>query len=191
MVPARVLRQAVDHATWYLLWGQTYPQPEDPWELPDTTGPGGYLGCSAVLCRELRAGVSLRRWSTREQRMQPELAVLIDRPGRPLDLALTIFVEARLLRGLFPDWTMLNSTSGCPTSGSRLTRHQVAYGLWLTDGILGILRGRVLPRGVVPAPFGGPIKEQLVRLVRASPFGPMTTTEVVAAAGEYGIPISG
>ncbi len=189
VAPVAVLRAAALHCDLYLLWGDTFAPPATPHGPRVPTGPGFYVGMSAVLRKELRAGVSLQQWSTRQQRLHPQLAILIRRTGRPLDPKLIRWCETHLIRQLWLNWTMLNTMSGCPTAGGQLTRPQLAYGLWLTRRILDLINGRIIPRGVVGNPTGGPIREQLLRLVRSSG-QPMLTTEIVAAARKLNVPIT-
>ncbi|WP_346619640.1 hypothetical protein [Blastococcus montanus] len=185
--PVKVLRAAAYHADLYLLWGETFAPPINKWEFRTPTGSGFYVGMSAALREELRAGVSLQQWSNRQERLDPRLAILIRRAGRPLDPELLRWCETFLIRQLWLRWTMLNTVSSCPTAGSRLTRHQLTYGLWLTERLLHLITGRILPAGAEGTPTGGPIREQLLRLVRTG--GPMLTTEIVAVALKRGVPI--
>lgn len=183
----RVLRAAT-HADLYILFGQTFAPPADEWDFPTSTGPGGYVGLSLTLCDAVRAGVSLQEWWTQREQLQPQLAILIRRPGRPFHPDLVRWTEIALIRRLWEHYTLLNTVSSCPTVAARLPRHQVLFGLWLVDRLLDLLRGRILPRGVAGAPVGGPTREQLVRLVRHN--GPLTASELVAEARTLGLPVS-
>jgi hypothetical protein len=121
------------------------------------------------------------------ERLEPTLAILIARPGRPLHPDVLRLVETHLIRRLWLAFSLLNPVCSCPTTARRLNHHQVAYGLWLTQKLIDVVRGRLLP-GVTGTPTGGTLHEQIVRLVRTN--GPMLTTEIVAAAPAAGIPLS-
>lgn len=181
-----LLRSAAECSI-YMLFGETYATPPDPTGQRVSTGPGFYVGMSSVLRRDLRAGVSLRQWATQRERLAPVLVILISRPGRPLHPDVLRLVETHLIRRLWLAFTLLNTVSGCPTAARRLGRHQVRFGLWLTDKLIDVVRGRLLP-GVTGTPTGGTLHEQIVRLVRAR--GPMLTTEIVSVAPAAGIPLS-
>jgi hypothetical protein len=178
--------RAAAEASIYMLFGETYSAPPIPTGQRTSTGPGFYVGISSVLRRDLRAGVSLRQWATQRERLEPTLAILIARPGRPLHPDLLHLVETHLIRRLWLAFTLLNTVSGCPTAARRLNRHQVAFGLWLTQKLIDVVRGRLL-QGVTGTPTGGTLHEQIVRLVRAR--GPMLTTEIVSMAPAAGIPL--
>jgi hypothetical protein len=183
---ARLLRAAANQAEIYLLYGQTYPAPpNDPARTP--SGPGFYVGMSVALRREVRAGISLHQWATQRERLEPTLAILVRRTGRPLPQDITRLIEAHTIRALWLDHTLLNTVSGCPTAARRLTRRQAEFGLWLAAHLVDLVRGQIL-HGVTGTPTGGTLHEQIVRLVRTQ--GPMLTTDIVAAAPAAGILLS-
>jgi hypothetical protein len=184
----RALKAAAFHADLYLLFGETYDPPPNQWEVRTSTGPGWYVGMSAELREELRAGVSLNQWVTQRERLDAQFAVLIRREGGPLDPDVSRWCEVALIRRLWLSWTLLNTMSSCPTTAARLSRHQLRYGQWLTSRLLNLITGQVVPRGLAGTPTGGPIREQLVRLVRTQ--GPMLTTEIVAEGRRLGLPIA-
>lgn len=179
------LVRAAAGAELYVLYGQTFTPPA-PHGRRWPTGPGFYIGISASLRDQLRAGVSLRRWTTQRNQLQPQVAVLIRRPGRPLDFDLLRLIETHLIRTLSPQYTVLNTVTGCPTAAEILPRAEVLYGLEITRRLVDLLRGRLL-HGVTGTPCGGSLHEQLVRLVLRT--GPITTTGIVAAAKTAGINI--
>ena len=184
--PAAVLR-AMLAAELYVICGHT----SGPTGTP--SGYGAYVGTSEALrVNTLRVGVSLRNWTYRLGRIEPDAIILIRREGRAIPDSPRLLIEASLARTISGSgYTLLNTRTSAPTAAQRANRQQRLWALHIASRLAELIHGQILWRHT-PAAAGGSTREQLVRLVLAqNPPRGMNVDDILAAAADADITING
>lgn len=155
------------------------------------SGFGAYVGTSGALGQVMaRSGVSLQQWAFRSGRLRPQVVVLINRPGRPMDPSARLLVESSLIRAI-SSYTVLNTNSSAPTAALAATRAQRLWAMHTAQRLAGVVMEQVfLPHP--GAARGGTTREQLVRLLLDQrPARALDTHQILALAAAAGIDIKG
>ena len=154
------------------------------------TGFGAYVGISAALEQTMaRSGVSLRNWAFHTGRLRPEVVMLVNRAGRPMDPSAQLLIEATLARAISSSHTILNTRTSAVTAGLAASRHQRLWAQQTSQRLAGLVLGQVF-HPHPPVALGGTTREQLIRLVLAQG-RPMNVQDVLFAARCAGIIIGG
>ena len=174
----------------YVLCGQTRgPGGIDSRDDLEDTGYGCYVGTSdALRAHSVRVGVSLRTWTYRLGRLDPDSVVLVRGTMSPIDEPPRLLIEAGLARAVSRTHTILNTRTAAPTAATKAARSQRLWANQVTDQLAGLLHREVLDHHE-GRPTGGSTREQLIRLVLAH--GAMDVDDLLRAAERAGIPIPG
>jgi hypothetical protein len=178
-----LLREMLSASLYVLAGPTTGPSGED-------TGFGAYVGISTALNdRVSRCGVSLHNWSYRQGRLRPEVLVLVNRTGRPVDPQALLLIEATLARSISRHHTVLNTRTSAPRAYRGTSRHQRLWAEQTSLRLVGLLQGQVFHHHP-GRPAGGSAREQLVRCVRAAN-RPLDIDELLTIAHRAGIAVPG
>ncbi len=182
---ALVLRQILSAELYILAGATTSPAGHE-------TGFGAYVGTSGALHQSMaRAGVSLRQWTFRVGRLRPEVVIMVNRPGQPIDANARLLIEASLARAISTRWTVLNTRTAAPTAALAATRHQRLWAMQTSERLAALVLEQVFHPHPAAA-CGGTTREQLIRLMLAQrPPRAMNTRQVLRAAHAAGITIAG
>lgn len=156
------------------------------------TGFGAYVGTSGALNQRMaRSGVSLRQWAFSSGRLRPEVVVLVNRRGKPMDLNARLLIEASLARAISTRYSILNVRTAAPGAATAATRHQRLWAQHTSERLAGLVLGRVFHRHPAAAQ-GGTTREQLIRLVVGQqPPRAMNVNDILRAADVASIIIAG